>query len=225
MSIPTCPAEKMRKDAGAAREWRVAAVELQADEGPWSVYSAASSGQMRNAQGRVIQSDFVGGIVPQHALLENCQADSSLAAQSTASAQSTEHLEATHAASAGNQSAPENDYSIAGSVSTWKSRHKLLLGMDLGRYNPSVPGLSRSTSVGSFSGSLVEGAGGKSDKTTIDDGADNLEAGFVRILDEDSIDEDVVEVVEPVRSKAAFDAAYSGLRRLPQVPMQHLLVH
>jgi len=224
VSIPTCPAEEMRQDAGATREWR-AAVELQADEGPWSVYSAASVGQIRNAQGRVIQPDLVGGIVLQHVLLENCQADSSLAAQGMASAQSTEHLEATHATSTGNQSVPENDCSIAGSVSTWKSRHKLLLGMDPGRYNPSVPGLSRSTSVGSFSGSLAEVADGKSDKIAINDRADNLEAGLVRILDEDSIDEDVVEVVKPVRSKAAFGAAYSGLRRLPQVPMQHLLVH
>jgi len=211
VGIPSYSVESFPQ--GGEPQRRQAAVQLEVDGNPWSVYASNSMGRRLEDRARVIQHSFGSGVTPRYGSVVDRR--SHLMHHDLPSAQNIGHLERTTEGSDDNMSPPESaqesEVHKNGSISTWRSRDRLLLGMNH-QQSPSMPGLSRSSSVNSFSNSQA----GSSD-------FDNRSASdTVQILGV-NIDEDTVDVIEPIRSKAVFGDANPGQLGLIQAPTEQLL--
>ena len=183
--IPSSSVEVFRQDSN-----RRESLGLSLGSDPWNVYASFSLKQQREEQGRRIHDSFAEGVIPRYGSVFGRYPPQ--APLCLVPAHSTGRSKLTNVGQYGDVSPQDDKDQQSGSISTWQSREKLLLGMNP-ESGPRAPGLSRSSSADSLSNSHAlppdyEGI-------PVDSG--------VHILD-DGADEDIEDVIEPVRAKAIF---------------------
>nr|CDP23839.1 Putative protein of unknown function [Podospora anserina S mat+] len=184
VSLPSYSATDLARASDSQRS----AVHLDPSRDPWNALASDVIQQHRHTQEDLIRDHFVdNNIPPSGAVFDRPPpAESGLSLMESLS----EPIEASVLA-AGRQTLPpysEGHYS----TSTLRSQDRLLLGIG---ESVSVPGLSSSSSIHSSVGSMGEPF-------------DAISAGNgVHIVEEQGVHEDIIEVEEPVRSKACFTAA------------------
>ncbi|KAK4181401.1 hypothetical protein QBC36DRAFT_366921 [Triangularia setosa] len=186
VSLPSYSATELAR----ASESHCSAVHLDVSRDPWNALASSAIQQHRHTQENIIRGRFVdNNIPPPGAVFDHPQPAES---GSNLMESLSEPIEASVLV-AGRQTMPSYSEEHR-STSMLRSQDRLLLGIG---ENVSVPELSSSSSIHSSFGSIVEHF-------------DAISAGNgVHILEEGSVNEDIIEVEEPIRSKAYFPATRS----------------
>ncbi|KAK0671234.1 hypothetical protein QBC41DRAFT_60705 [Cercophora samala] len=196
VSLPSYSATDLARGLDSQRS----AVHLDASRDPWNALASDVIQQHRHTQENLIRDNFVDSNIPPSGAVFNNPQPAEPASILVGSL--SEPIEASVLA-AGRRTMPpysEGDRT----TSTLRSQDRLLFGIG---ENVSVPGLSSSSSIHSSAGSMGE----PFDAISTGNG--------VHIVEEQSVHEEIIEVEEPVRSKACFhpasSPAFPGLSFVP----------
>ncbi|KAK0737507.1 hypothetical protein B0T21DRAFT_166196 [Apiosordaria backusii] len=186
VSLPNYSAQ----DLAHAAENQRNAVRLDVSRDPWTTMASDAIQHHRHTQEEVIQNHFVNPRnPPSGAVFDRPQRTESISNPLETRSENAGHIDASVLAARQTMPARSEGYC---SISTFRSQDRLLLGIG---ENVSVPELSSSSSIHSSCGSMAE----PFDVVSTGNG--------VHILEEESVNEDIIDVEEPIRSKASFPAA------------------
>ncbi|KAK4041986.1 hypothetical protein C8A01DRAFT_44964 [Parachaetomium inaequale] len=211
--LPVYQPQDLSRSAQARSPLETVAVDMSQE--PWSAYAQDAIRERRQVQASLIRSRFVGAHVPASgAVLDRQTRDEDPVPSNDHPSTHVSNLEPMESSLVDPPTTPPRSEG-GGSISTLRSREKLLLGLELNSAPnsapdsapdlSSLPELSNASSIPS--GSSVEG----SNFDVAPDG--------VRIVGEElDGDEDIIEVIEaPIRTKASFSSRHPGLLRLDQL--------
>ncbi|KAK4200578.1 hypothetical protein QBC40DRAFT_173528 [Triangularia verruculosa] len=190
VSLPAYSARELAR----ASEHQRNAVQLDASRDPWTLIASNAIQHHRHSQEDIIQTSFVDpNVPPSGAVFGHGQCTESILSSLASQSENVGHVDVSVLAVGRETTSPRSEGCC--STSTLHSQDRLLLGIG---ENVSVPGLSSSSSIHSSFGSMAEPF-------------DAISAGNgVHIVEAESVDEDIIEVEEPVRSKACFPPARSS---------------